>query len=159
MSISQLSNRNQKDFREEETAFVDQSVKYLVSVKGLRACRSWLNTETVEKNVQLTKCTVQRLMVSGDLNAPSCNLTTVDVNGKAILYNCYQMDSITANDDIKLINKIGKVFIKLIETQKSAYIKNVYVNELIFSSGPTIIGHWDILYSHQKARRAVYFRI
>lgn len=102
MSIFQLSYRNQKDFREEETVFVNQSIKHPVSVKGLRACRSWLNTVIVEKNAQLTKCTVQNLIVGGDLNAHSCNLTTVGINGKAILYNCYQMNSITANDDIKL---------------------------------------------------------
>ena len=145
MSISQLSYRKQKDFKEEETVFVDQSIKYPASVKGLRACRSWLNTVTVEKDAQLTKCTVQSLVVGGDLNAHSCSLTTVDVNGKANLYNCYQMDSITANDDIKLINnKTGKIFIEWIETQKSAYIENVHIHELIFRSGHTIIDHCDI---------------
>lgn len=143
MAISNYTE-GQRFFQEDETVFVDRSIKYPVSVKALRACRSWLNTVTVEKNAQLTKCTVQSLVVGGDLNAHSCNLTTVDVDGKASLYNCYQMDSITANDDIKLINKTGKIFTKWIETQKSVDIKNMHIDELIFRSGHSIIDNCDI---------------
>ena len=75
--------------QQEETVLVDRSIKHPVSVESLRACRCWLNTVTVKKNTQLTKCTVENLLVSGDLSAHSCNLTRVRVSGKANLYNCY----------------------------------------------------------------------
>jgi len=116
-----------------------------IFAKRLQACRSWFNTVTVKENAQLTKCTIEKLIVGGSLCAHLCNLTIVEVRGKVNLFNCYQVGSIIANDDIKLISeKIGKTFVNLVETQKSASIKNMHVGELIFRSGHTIIDNCHI---------------
>lgn len=54
------------------------------------------------------------------------------------------MDSIIANGDITLINKIEGAFANLVETQKSASIKNMRVGEFIFRSGHTMIDNCHI---------------
>ncbi|MEK7340117.1 MAG: hypothetical protein AABZ92_05330, partial [Verrucomicrobiota bacterium] len=132
-------------FQQDEVVFLDQSKEYPVFAKRLRACRSQFNTVTVKENAQLTKCIVKKLIVGGSLRAHLCNLTMVKVRGKVNLLNCYQIDSITANDDIKLVSeKIGKLFVNLVETQKSAHIKNMDIGELIFRSGHTIIDNCNI---------------
>lgn len=146
MTISNYIRDREKNFLyQDETVFVDQSTEHPVSVKELRALRSYLAIVTVEENAQLTECIIENLVVGGSLRAHLCNLTMVEVKGKANLLNCYQMDSIIANDDIKLINeKIRKLFVNLVETQKSAHIKNMHVGKLIFRSGHTIIDNSDI---------------
>lgn len=41
-------------------------------------------------------------------------------------------------------NKTGKIFVNSVETQKSAYIENVHIHELIFRPGHMIIDHCDM---------------
>ena len=145
MRVSNDIRDKQKVFEEEETVFVDQSEKSPVVVKGLRACRSYLDTVEVRKDVRLTKCTITKdLIVGGNLKADSCDLRTVKVKGKANLHNC-KIDSIVANDDIVLTNdKIRRIFARSIETQKSVRIKNMDIGELTFRSGHTIIDNCNI---------------
>lgn len=100
----------------------------------------------VKKKAELNRCILENdLVVEGNLDAKYCELKTAQVKGKVDLYNCYQMDSIMAGDDAKLINdNIEKTFIRSVDTQKNAFIRNMHIGELTCRPSHIIVVDCDI---------------
>lgn len=127
-----------------KNVFLNQSTISQVFIKNLEANRSYLNEVKDEKNAQPNECLVKNdLMVDGDLVINHCKLKLV--KEKLGLRNYCQVDAITAKDDIKLINEnVEKIFIRSVDAQKSANIRNMHIGELTFRSGHTIIDNCHI---------------
>jgi hypothetical protein len=79
------------------------------------------------------------------LDAKYCELKTAQVKGKVDLYNCHQMDSITAGGDAKLINEnVEKAFVRSVDAQKNVFVKNMYIGELTCRPSHIIVVNCNI---------------
>lgn len=136
-----------KEVQVEEKAELNECITgSRLVVKNLIANCCRLEKVQVKKQAELNECMIENaLVVEGNLNAKYCELKTVQVKGKVNLYNCYQIDSIMAGDDAKLINeKIENAFVRSVDTQKNVFIKNMHIEELTCRPGHIIVVNCNI---------------